>query len=67
MPLSTDFHGTFVANGAQELVMDFLDHADRKITDETSFANLLEKREEVETVILDQIGDTSLMADAGQR
>ena len=49
MPLSAEFHGTFVANGVQELVIDFLDHADRRMTDETSFANFQVKREEVET------------------
>ena len=66
MSLSAQFRATLTANRGHQFVIDFPDHPDRRITDET-FANFLVKLQKVETPILDQVGDASLKADRGQR
>ena len=64
MPLSADIRATLGGRGVDPLVITSLDHPDRRITDETSFANFLAKCEEVQTLLLDQVGDPLLKADS---
>ena len=67
MPLTTDFKAILTAAGINSKIVTYLDHPRLCLTDEASFANLIEKREEIQTAILDQLGDTDLQSDVGQR
>lgn len=67
MPLEADFKGALVAAGVHDKIVTFLEQPNHMLTDHASFANFLVNRAEVQTNILDQVGDEALKSDAGQR
>ena len=68
MPLNADQRARIVAAGVHADVIPYLDVPERHITDDNSFANFLVRREEVQTLILDQItANAELKDDRGQR
>ena len=67
MPLSSDFLASLKAAGVNSKVVEYLNDPKFLLSDEASFANFIGKREEIQTSILDQLGDSALKNDAGQR
>ena len=67
MPLTAELRASLVTAGVNEKIITHLDDPKYFLTDEASFANFIEKREEIQTGILDQLGDADLQRDVGQR
>ena len=67
MPLDASFKSALQAAEVHEKIIEFLEKPMFKLTNHASFANFLLNRGEVQSMILDQIGDEELKKNIGQR
>ena len=67
MPLSATFRAELILAKIDSNIIAWMDLPEKRISDHTSFANFLQDRDQVQSHLLDQIGDAAIQADSGQK